>query len=449
MKWLKKLSATQLVALGFLLIILLGTLLLMLPVASRSSESASPLTCLFTATSATCVTGLVVVDTYTQWTLFGQLVILVLIQIGGLGFMTIFSIAWMMFRHKIGLYGRTVLMRSTGFLTHDSVVRLVKRIFAGTLIFEGAGALIISVRLIPIFGFARGIWYSVFHSVSAFCNAGFDLFGGYEGGAFSSVSAFARDPVVMLTLALLIIVGGIGFVVWGDVSTHGYHVTKYRLHTKIVLVTTGILVLSGTALFFCFEYNTTMAGMNFGERLLSSFFLSVTTRTAGFDHLGVGGLSDSGAFLAIALMFIGGSPGSTAGGIKTSTFAVLILDVFASSTRRGSVTVFRRRIDETTIKRATAIMMVYLVGIIAATILICAVEPQTLGLKDVLFEVVSAVGTVGLSMGITSSLGILSKIVLIFLMYAGRIGGISLVLIMREKRKVGLTERPTENILIG
>lgn len=446
MKWLKKLSATQLVALGFFNIILIGALLLMLPFASRAPGSASPLTCLFTATSATCVTGLIVVDTYTQWTLFGQMVILVLIQIGGLGFMTIFSIAWMMFRRSIGLYGRTVLMRSTGFLTHDSVSHLVKRIFIGTLIFEGAGALIISLRLIPLFGFVRGVWYAVFHSVSAFCNAGFDLFGGY-GGAFSSVSAFAKDPVIMLTLALLIIVGGIGFVAWGDISTYGIHAKKYRLHTKIVLVTTGILIFAGTVLFFWFEYNTTMAGMNFGERLLSSFFMSVTTRTAGFDHLGVSGLSDSGAFLAIALMFIGGSPGSTAGGIKTSTFAVLILDVFASSTRRGNVTVFRRKIDESTIKRATAIMMVYLVGMIAATIAICAVEPY--GLKEVLFEVVSAVGTVGLSMGITPALGTFSKIILIFMMYAGRIGGISLVLIMREKRKAGLTERPTENILIG
>ena len=446
MKWLKKLSATQLVALGFFNIILIGALLLMLPFASRAPGSASPLTCLFTATSATCVTGLIVVDTYTQWTLFGQMVILVLIQIGGLGFMTIFSIAWMMFRRSIGLYGRTVLMRSTGFLTHDSVSHLVKRIFIGTLIFEGAGALIISLRLIPLFGFVRGVWYAVFHSVSAFCNAGFDLFGGY-GGAFSSVSAFAKDPVIMLTLALLIIVGGIGFVAWGDISTYGIHAKKYRLHTKIVLVTTGILIFAGTVLFFWFEYNTTMAGMNFGERLLSSFFMSVTTRTAGFDHLGVSGLSDSGAFLAIALMFIGGSPGSTAGGIKTSTFAVLILDVFASSTRRGNVTVFRRKIDESTIKRATAIMMVYLVGMIAATIVICAVEPY--GLKEVLFEVVSAVGTVGLSMGITPALGTFSKIILIFMMYAGRIGGISLVLIMREKRKAGLTERPTENILIG
>ena len=446
MKWLKKLSATQLVALGFFNIILIGALLLMLPFASRAPGSASPLTCLFTATSATCVTGLIVVDTYTQWTLFGQMVILVLIQIGGLGFMTIFSIAWMMFRRSIGLYGRTVLMRSTGFLTHDSVSHLVKRIFIGTLIFEGAGALIISLRLIPLFGFVRGVWYAVFHSVSAFCNAGFDLFGGY-GGAFSSVSAFAKDPVIMLTLALLIIVGGIGFVAWGDISTYGIHAKKYRLHTKIVLVTTGILIFAGTVLFFWFEYNTTMAGMNFGERLLSSLFMSVTTRTAGFDHLGVSGLSDSGAFLAIALMFIGGSPGSTAGGIKTSTFAVLILDVFASSTRRGNVTVFRRKIDESTIKRATAIMMVYLVGMIAATIVICAVEPY--GLKEVLFEVVSAVGTVGLSMGITPALGTFSKIILIFMMYAGRIGGISLVLIMREKRKAGLTERPTENILIG
>lgn len=449
-KWFKKLNATQLVAFGFWVLILLGALLLMLPFATRAAGSASFLTCLFTSTSATCVTGLIVVDTATEWTLFGQVVILALIQIGGLGFMTILSIVWMVFRGNIGLYGRTMLMQTAGFLTHESVSHLIKRIFVGTMVFEGIGALALSTRFIPAFGFWRGVWYSIFHSISAFCNAGFDLLG-RSGGAFSSVLSFRSDPVVMLTLALLIITGGIGFLVWGDIAANGFHFKKYRLHSKIVLSTTTALLVLGTVCFFFFETKYTMQDMNFGERLLSSFFLSTTTRTAGFDNVGVGGLSDSSAVLASVLMLIGGSPGSTAGGIKTTTLAILILDMLASSTKRGSVNSFGRRIAETTIKRATATIMIYLSVATAATIAICAIEPAGagFGLREVIFEVLSALDTVGLTMGITTHLTTASKIIVMLLMYAGRIGGISLVLIMGQKRKSGLTERPTENILVG
>lgn len=444
-KLLRKLTSTQLIAICFLCLILLGALLLKLPVSSADGTSAPFLTCLFTSTSATCVTGLVVADTYLQWSVFGQIIIILLIQTGGLGFMTIVSIFSLLLRHRLGLYERTLLMRTTGFLTHGGLTHLIRRVLYGTMIFEGAGALLLSVRFIPRMGFFRGVWNAVFHSVSAFCNAGFDLMGKY--GAYSSVTQFRDDPLVCLTLCALIIIGGIGFLVWEDVYRNGTHFKRYHLHTKISLVSTAILLCTGTVLFFIFERNATMSGMNFGDHLLSSFFLSVTFRTAGFDIVGVSGLSDSSVFLGVLLMFIGGCPGSTAGGIKTTTAAVLLLDALASSTRRGNVTVFKRRIGDDIIKRAVAIATIYLVVIVTATILICAFEPYPL--YQVLFEVTSAIGTVGLSMGITSSLRAASRCILIFLMYAGRIGGISLVMILGQKSRTTLTERPTENILIG
>jgi trk system potassium uptake protein TrkH len=444
-KLLRKLSTTQLVALAFLIVIVIGALLLLLPISTRDGTSAPLLTCFFTATSATCVTGLIVVDTYMQWSLFGQIVILLMIQIGGLGVMTIISIVTVMMRRKLGLYERTLLMQSTGFLTHDGITHLIRRILYGTMLFEGSGALLLAIRFIPKMGVPRGIWNAIFHSVSAFCNAGFDLMGKY--GAFSSLTTFQSDPMVCLTIVALIFIGGIGFLVWEDLYRNGLHFKRYRLHTKIVLLSSGVLLTLGTVLFFIFERNDTMAGMNFGQRLLSSLFLSSTCRTAGFDNLGLSGLSDSSAFLAMLLMFIGGSPGSTAGGIKTTTIAVLLLDAFASSARYGHVTIFKRRVGDDIIKRAIAIASVYLFAIAVSTLLICAFEP--FGLKEVLFEVTSAIGTVGLTMGITTSLKTASRLILMLLMYAGRIGGMSLVLILGQKRRSALTQRPTENILIG
>lgn len=303
------LSQTQFIAYGFLGIILVGTGLLMLPGANRSGESLGFVNCLLTATSATCVTGLVAADTWSQWTLFGQLVILAMIQIGGLGFITIGVFLSIVLRRKIGLKERGRMQESVNTLQIGGVVRLAKKIVQGTLLFEGAGALILSIRFVPEFGFLRGVYYGIFHSISAFCNGGFDLMGIRE--PYSSLTYYYDDWLVNITIMSLIIIGGIGFIVWDDLSKKGLHFRKYLLHTKIVLVTTAALLLGGGVLFFLLEMNHLMADMSLGGKIYSSLFQSVTARTAGFNTTDTAALTDGSKLVTIVLMFIGGSPGST------------------------------------------------------------------------------------------------------------------------------------------
>nr|HXK78511.1 potassium transporter TrkG [Oscillospiraceae bacterium] len=330
-------------------------------------------------------------------------------------------------------------------MTHGGLIRLTRRIITITAFFEFLGACLLSIRFIPQMGFAEGIWNAVFHSVSAFCNAGFDIMGKY--GSFSSFTKYVGDPLVSLTLIFLIVVGGIGFLVWDDLIKNKFHYGKYDLHTKLVLDTTGILILSGWVIFLLTEANSSLSGMPFGEKLLASLFQSVTPRTAGFNTIDTAKLSDGGTILTIFLMFVGGSPGSTAGGIKTTTIAVLLLDTIATATMQSSITIHKRRLDDTMVKRASAIATVYGLGIMAASFAIYSLEP--LGMKETLFEVTSAVGTVGLSMGITPQLCSVSRLILMLMMFAGRVGGLSFVLLLGEKRKTRPTELPTENILIG
>jgi len=436
---------TELIAFSFLGVITVGGLLLLLPISSADGTWTTPLTAFFTATSATCVTGLVVTDTYTHWSFFGQLVILAMIQIGGLGFMTVMTAFAVAIRKKIGLHERSLLMQAAGSMTHGGLIRLTRRIITITAFFEFLGACLLSIRFIPQMGFAEGIWNAVFHSVSAFCNAGFDIMGKY--GSFSSFTKYVGDPLVSLTLIFLIVVGGIGFLVWDDLIKNKFHYGKYDLHTKLVLDTTGILILSGWVIFLLTEANSSLSGMPFGEKLLASLFQSVTPRTAGFNTIDTAKLSDGGTILTIFLMFVGGSPGSTAGGIKTTTIAVLLLDTIATATMQSSITIHKRRLDDTMVKRASAIATVYGLGIMAASFAIYSLEP--LGMKETLFEVTSAVGTVGLSMGITPQLCSVSRLILMLMMFAGRVGGLSFVLLLGEKRKTRPTELPTENILIG
>lgn len=432
----KKMSYTRVIALSFLLIIFTGACLLTLPFASVSHCFTPFLDALFTATSATCVTGLVVYDTATYWSTAGQLIILLLIQIGGLGLMTLISMFAIFMKRKIGLSERMLLIQSSGNIRTNGVVQLIRRICMGTALFEGTGAVLLMFRFIPEFGPVRGIYYSIFHSISAFCNAGFDLMGIKE--PFSSLTSYRNDLYVNLIIMALIIIGGIGFTVWSDFISHKLDFKNYSLHSKIVLLTTLSLLFGGTVLFWLLEPDT---------NLLTASFMSVTTRTAGFNTIPLDKLTDSGSVVAMLLMFIGGSPGSTAGGVKTTTVAVILFSLICLSEGREQVTIHKRRIEDSTIKHATVICFVYLVAILAASILICSFDH--LGMKAVLFETASASGTVGLTMGITTGLSKISRMILIILMYGGRIGGLSLLLVFAERKKEAPLKRPIEKILIG
>ena len=442
-----KLSYTRIIVLSFMCLIVTGALLLCLPISSRSHEWTPFITSLFTATSASCVTGLVVVDTYTHWSIFGQLVILIMIQIGGLGVMTCISLLALVLRRRISLGERRLIMQAAGSLQISGIVKLLRRIFTGTAIVEGCGAIVLSFVFCPKMGFLPGVWNAVFHSISAFCNAGFDIMGKY--GQFSSLttSGLQFNIVLNITIIALVLIGGIGFIVWKDVARHRFNFKEYAVHSKIALVTTAILLVSSTILYFIFEYSNAFENLTLGQKVIASMFQAVTPRTAGFNTINQASLSESGKILTSILMLIGGSPGSTAGGIKTTTFAVLLLTAFAASKRHGSVTVFKRRLDENTIVQASSILTVYVAAVIIAAMTICALEPY--GLGQVLFETISAIGTVGLSMGITPTLCAASRIVLILLMFTGRVGGLSLMLVLAERRINVKITRPTTQILIG
>ncbi len=438
-------ARSTIIAIGFFAIIVLGTLLLMLPFATKTGESTTFLGALFTSTSATCVTGLVQYDTFTHWTLFGQLVILTLIQIGGLGFITFGVYAMMLMRKKIGLEDRELVHDSLNSIKLGGAVNFVKRIVTGTLVIEGIGALILSFRFVGELGFFRGVYYGIFHSISAFCNAGFDLLGFRE--KFCSLVPYQNDPVVILTISALVIVGGIGFAVWDDVTTHKLHIKKYQLHSKIVLFVTSILLLFGTLFFMYSENNTVLKDMPFGEKLLSSFFAAVTPRTAGFNSVDVASMSTAGKVLTAVFMFIGGSPGSTAGGVKTTTVIVILLFILAYVKKKPSSFIFRRSITEDLVKKASTVFFINFSLIVTAITLITLSQP--LELSDVVLETVSAMSTVGMTAGITRDLTGFSQIVIIILMYCGRIGSLSFALSFSEKRKKLNIRYPSEDILIG
>lgn len=441
---LHKLSPARLIALSFFLVILIGAGLLMLPIASKGAPAA-PLDALFTATSATCVTGLIVRDTFTGWTTFGQIVIITLIQIGGLGFMTVITLVSFAVGKRLSLYDRKVLMQSAGNTTLNGVGGLIRRIVPFTFLIELTGAALLATRFVPAFGWGRGLYASVFHAISAFCNAGFDLMGMRE--PYSSLTSFATDPVVNLTVCLLIVIGGLGFLVWRDVLRCRFRFSRFQLHTKLVLVTSGILILAGWALFLLFERNASMASLTWPQRVLASLFQSVSPRTAGFNTVDLSALSESGNLLTDVLMLIGGSPGSTAGGIKTTTVAVLFLSAVASAKGRMRVNAFRFSVDRETLRQASSVVMIYLSLALLSVLTLCAIEPFSM--KEILFEVCSAVGTVGLSMGITPQLGAVSRVILILLMYAGRLGGLTFVLLFSQRRSDPPLERPAGKILIG
>ncbi len=442
----KGLSRVQTIAIGFLLIIAVGTVLLMLPAASKSGESAGPFCALFTSVSSTCVTGLVVVDTYSGWTYFGQAVILALIQVGGLGFITVGVFFATFLKRRIGLKERNLIQESINTLQIGGTVRLVRKVVCYTAIFEGVGALLFMIRFIPMLGWAEGIWYGIFHSVSAFCNAGFDLMGRFE--PYSSLTLFYDDALVNLTTMALIIIGGIGFIVWDDISRNRWHFRRYMLHTKIVLSMTAALVFGGAFCFYLLERDGLLAGMGAKGQILSSLFGSVTARTAGFNTLDTASYSEATRLLNVILMFIGGSPGSTAGGIKTTTMAVILLYVWANLRNQHGLNVFGRRLDEDSIKKASTVFFINLLLAASCALVMSALE-SGIGMSDIFMEVFSAVGTVGISTGITRDISLASKCILILLMYCGRLGSMSFVLFFTEKKKSPPVMQPVERITIG
>ena len=440
-----RLNQVQYIALGFFFIILAGSLILTLPIASRSGEWTPFLDSMFTATSATCVTGLVVYDTFTHWNVFGQLVILLLIQIGGLGFITVGVGFSMAFRRRIGLWQRDLLKESINAMEIGGIVKLSRKIFIGTALCEGAGAILLATRFIPEFGFVKGIYYSIFHAISAFCNAGFDLMGGQQ--PYASFTAYATDPVINITIMLLIIVGGLGFVVWSDVVSKRFHWKNYCLHTKMVISVTLILIFGGALLLFLFEQGGTIKGMSTGEQILTSLFGSVTARTAGFNTVDTGALQPESKLLTIVLMFIGGSPGSTAGGVKTTTIAVILIYVISNLRGENGCNVFHRRIGDEVIKKASMVFCLNLfLGLMSVTLILAT---SNLHMSDVLFEVYSAISTVGMTTGITRDLNVVGRIVIIILMYCGRIGSMTFALSFVAKPETKGLSLPEEKITIG
>ena len=401
---------------------------------------------LFTATSATCVTGLVVADTYQNWTTFGQLVILCMIQVGGLGFMTIGAYISVILKKRIGLQEREQLQESVNTLEIAGVVRLVKKIVQGALCIELLGAVLLSFRFIPRFGVVKGIYYSLFHAVSAFCNGGFDLMGTEE--AYSSLVAYEGDILVNLVIVALILVGGIGFIVWDDVARNKWHFKRYLLHSKIVLTVTFLLTVIGTVLFLLTENNAAFAGMSPLEKVLGALFSAVTPRTAGFNSVDTAALSNSGKLITMVMMFVGGSPGSTAGGVKTTSVIVLLFYAGAMVLNKEDINLFGRRLTDEVVKKANAVVIINATLTIVATVIIMALQPL-LNFEDVLFEVLSAIGTVGMTVGITRDLDIIARVILIVLMYCGRLGSLSFALVFAQKNTSAPMRQPQEKIIVG
>ena len=439
------LSQTQYIAYGFFVLILVGTLLLMLPFASRNGQSVNFLDALFTSTSASCVTGLVVRDTWSQWSLFGQFVIIFLIQIGGLGFVTVGVFFSIVLRRKIGLRQRGLIQESTSALQIGGIVKLARRIIAGTCIFEVTGAVLLSIRFVPKYGFFRGVFYGFFHAVSAFCNAGFDLMGNEV--PYNSLVGYYDDWLVNLVIMSLIIIGGLGFIVWDDLYRNKFHFRKYLLQTKLVLIALFVLVFGGAGLFWVLERQNLMVGMSASGQILTSLFASVTARTAGFNTVDPAAMTDGSKLLTLILMFIGGNPGSTAGGVKTTSAIALFLYVRSNIDRSYGINVFGRRLEEDAVKRAGAICTINLTAALAASIVYMAIQP--VGMADVLFETFSAIGTVGMTTGITSSLLPASRIVIILLMYCGRIGSMSFALAFTQQKRITHVQNPVETVSIG
>ncbi len=437
----RHLTSFQIIILGFLGVIILGALLLMLPIASHNRGITPFHEALFTSTSAVCVTGLVLQDTATYWSFFGQTVILILIQIGGLGVVTVAVSFALLSGKKISLMQRSTMQEAIAAPKVGGIVRLTSFILKATFLLELAGAIVMMPTFCKDFG-VKGIWMSIFHSISAFCNAGFDIMGSKEA-MFTSLTAYNHNPMIIITIMLLIIIGGIGFLTWEDVCTNKFRLKKYRMQSKVILVTTLALILIPALFFYFHEF----AQLPIKERALSSLFQAVTPRTAGFNTVDLGAMTGAAQAMMIVLMLIGGSPGSTAGGMKTTTVAVLLANALAVFRRKEDAHFFGRRVESVVVKNATTILMLYIVLFLGGGFAISVIENLPIG--TCLYETASAVGTVGLTLGITSNLSIISQGILIVLMFLGRVGGLTLIYATLSTRNQNISKLPSEKITVG
>ena len=439
-----KLRGVQILALGFLLLILVGALILTLPISTTSGESTNFLDALFTATSAVCVTGLIVVDTGTYWNAFGQTVIMILIEIGGLGFMSFTTLIAIILGKKITLRERFILQDAMNTFNIQGLVKMVKYVLVFTVSVQFFGALLFSTQFVPEYGLGKGAFYSIFHSISAFCNAGFDIFGN-----FSSLTSYNSNAVVIMVASALIIIGGLGFTVWSEVYS-SKSLKKVSLHSKMVILITIVLVLGGTLLMFLFENNNvnTIGNMSFVDKIMNSFFASVTPRTAGFNSIPTDGMTTAGQFLTIILMFIGGSPGSTAGGIKTTTIGILIVTIVWVIKGREDAEVFKRRFSKDLVYKAFTLIFIGVSLVIVVTMLLSYTEKGA-SFISLFYETVSAFGTAGLTLGLTSELSSIGKVLIIFMMYLGRVGPLTVVLSITRKKINSGIKYPEGKILIG
>ncbi len=437
----RHLTSFQIIILGFAGVILLGAMILALPISSSSGVWTPFNETLFTSTSAVCVTGLVVQDTGSYWSTFGQAVIILLIQIGGLGVVTIAVSFALLSGKKISLMQRSTMQEAIAAPKVGGIVRLTGFILKATFLIELLGALAMMPVFCRDYG-VRGVWMAVFHSISAFCNAGFDILGTSES-LYPSLTSYVANPVINITIMLLIVVGGIGFLTWEDIKTNKFHFRRYRMQSKVILVTTGVLILL-PALFFYFQ---DFAGRPFGERVLSAFFQSVTPRTAGYNTVNLAAMSGASQGIMILLMLIGGSPGSTAGGMKTTTVAVLAVNALSIFRRRSDAHCFGRRIDCDVVRNAATILLMYFTLFFGGALAISVLE--NLPLSVCLYETASAVGTVGLTLGITPSLGVASQMILVTLMFLGRVGGLTLIYAALSEPSKNLARLPQERITVG
>lgn len=434
-------TSFQIIIGGFIAVILIGALLLMLPVSSKAGIITPFNEALFTSTSAVCVTGLVVQDTATYWSWFGQGIILVLIQIGGLGVITIAVSFALLSGRKISLMQRSVMQEAISAPKVGGIVRLTGFVLKGTFLVEFTASFIMMPVFVKDFG-AKGIWMAIFHSISAFCNAGFDLMG-TENAKYASLTSYISHPLINITIMLLIIIGGIGFLTWEDILKNKYRIKNYRMQTKVILTTSLLLILFPAFFFFFRDF----ADMPMQERIFSSLFQAVTPRTAGFNTADLTMMTKDGLGIVIVLMLVGGSPGSTAGGMKTTTLAVLIANTLACFRRKEDAQMFGRRIETSTIKNAATIFMMYIVLFFGGAIVISTVED--LSFSTCLFETASAIGTVGLTLGITPELGIISQTILMILMFLGRVGGLTLIYAALSGSGKKISKLPQEKMTVG
>lgn len=437
-----KLNGVQILALGFLVVIIIGAIILSLPISSRSGEPTNFLDAIFTSTSAVCVTGLITLNTSAHWSTFGHTVIMTLIEIGGLGFMSFAVLIALILGKKITLRERLVMQEAMNTFSIQGLVKMVKYVLTFTVSVQFFGALLLSTQFVPEYGIGRGIFYSVFHSISAFCNAGFDLFG-------TSLVGYSSNSVVILVISALIVIGGLGFTVLLEIYEFK-GIKKLSLHAKLVIITTAILIFGGTVLMLLFEYKNpqSIGNMNIKDKLLNSFFASVSPRTAGFNSVSTSGMTLASKFLTIILMIIGGSPGSTAGGIKTVTFGILVLTVISVIRGREDTEGFGRRFTKEIVYKAFTIVFIGLSLVIGVTMILSYTEVGA-SFIDLLYEVASALGTAGLTLGLTPGLSSIGKVLIMLMMYLGRVGPLTVMLALTRNRKKSGYKYPEGKILIG